>query len=256
MTTIVQSLKEWNSIRRNELRGKGVGFVPTMGALHAGHQLLIERSLRENDVTVVSIFVNPTQFNNKNDFKAYPRNHEKDVELLTRLGVHYVFLPAYEELYPDEFAFKISEHDISLSMEGIGRPGHFDGVLTVVMKLLNIIQPGQAYFGEKDYQQYILVRNMCEAFFLQTVIVMCPTVRDTDGLALSSRNMLLNQDQRKRAALFPALLGSKKSAASIRRELEEAGFRVDYINERDGRRFGAVYIGNVRLIDNIKLNAD
>ena len=255
MTTIIRSVEEWISVRTREVRARQVGFIPTMGALHEGHQSLIERSMRENDLTVVSIFVNPTQFNSEDDFRMYPRSDEKDFSRLSELGVNYVFFPNYEELYPDNFTYKISEHALSLRMEGVGRPGHFDGVLTVVMKLLNIIQPARGYFGEKDFQQYTLVSKMCKAFFLQTEIIMCPTIRDIDGLALSSRNQLLSAEDRKRAALFPVLLRSDKAPDAVTRELESAGFKVAYITEVDGRRFGAVCIGKVRLIDNVELTS-
>jgi pantoate--beta-alanine ligase len=255
MTTLVRSVEEWKAIRNNDLRDKRIGFVPTMGALHAGHQSLIARSMGENDVTVASIFVNPTQFNNKDDFKTYPRNDESDLAMLSESGVQYAFYPVYDELYADHYTYKITEHNISLSMEGVGRPGHFDGVLTVVMKLLNIIGPAASYFGEKDYQQYLLVSKMCEAFFIPTEIILCPTVRDSDGLALSSRNSLLSPENRKKASLFTVLLRSEKTPGIIIRELEEAGFKVDYICDHNGRRFGAVYLGKVRLIDNIELKS-
>lgn len=252
MTAVVRTVTEWQAVR-NDLYDKSVGFVPTMGALHAGHLSLVERSLRENDQTVVSIFVNPTQFNDKTDYERYPRNDEEDIGLLRRLGVQFVFLPDYRELYPDNFTIRISESEISTVMEGVSRPGHFDGVLTVVLKLLSIIRPSRAYFGEKDYQQLMLIKKMSRAFFLPVEIVPCHTVRDVDGLALSSRNVLLGAAERRQATLFPELLKKAATVAEAVQNLKEAGFVVDYVEEAWGRRFGAVRLGNVRLIDNFSL---
>lgn len=231
-----------------------LGFVPTMGALHAGHASLISRSISENRNTVVSIFVNPTQFNNPDDLKKYPRTEADDIDLLEKLQVDYAFIPDYRSIYPDDFHYKVTENNLSLAMEGTGRPGHFDGVLTVVMKLLNIIRPTRSYFGEKDYQQYMLVKKMSEAFFMNVEVIPCPTVRDSDGLALSSRNALLSKTDRLRAPIFARLLQSGKPVEQIKAELEQSGFTVDYITDFDGRRYGAVYLGGVRLIDNIELN--
>lgn len=244
---------EWDRVRvKCDLNAKTVGLVPTMGALHGGHQSLINRSLEENDITVVSIFVNPTQFNDKNDLKNYPRDHEKDFDMLKDMGVDYLFYPSYSELYPDDYKYKVVEYPFSKKLCGASRPEHFDGVLTVVMKLINIINPQRSYFGEKDYQQYKLVQNMCDAFFMNTEIILCPTVRDEDGLALSSRNVLLTSSERETAAYFPLLLKSNMSPDEIKIELKKKGFRVDYIEDLDGRRYGAVYIGKVRLIDNVQ----
>ncbi len=253
MTAVVRTVAEWRIIRK-ALQHEKLGFVPTMGALHDGHRSLIERSLHENDKTVVSIFVNPTQFNDRTDYERYPRNDEKDIGLLKELGVHYVLMPDYRELYPDDFTVQISEHEISKAMEGVSRPGHFDGVLTVVMKLFSIVSPERAYFGEKDFQQYLLIKKMAEAFFLPVEVVSCPTVRDADGLALSSRNILLTAEERLKASLFPQLLKSADSVQDARFALEGAGFVVDYIEEAWGRRFGAVRLGKVRLIDNVLLD--
>lgn len=251
MTTIVRSVKDWIDLRK-ELR-QSIGFVPTMGALHRGHESLVKRSLDENKTTVVSIFVNPTQFNNVDDFKIYPRTDAKDIELLSSLKVDYIFFPKYDDLYPDRFTCKVTEHQLGLTLEGVGRPGHFDGVLTVVMKLLNLVKPTRSYFGEKDYQQYLLIKKMIESFFMEVEIIPCPTVRDADGLALSSRNILLSAEERKIAPRFAAGLRSGKPVDVLTKELEDYGFKVDYIADVEGRRFGAVYLGKVRLIDNSKL---
>lgn len=248
----ILTANEWNNIRLNDkLDKKTLGFVPTMGTLHKGHQSLIIRSLDENDSTAVSIFINPTQFNDSEDYKHYPKEHEKDFELLVKMGVDYIFYPSYSELYPDGYRYKVVETSFSKQLCGTSRPGHFEGVLTVVMKLMNIIRPAKSYFGEKDYQQYILIKDMCKAFFIPTEVIVCPTIRDENGLALSTRNELLLCPEKKLAAIFHGLLKSDKSIIEIKHELEKLGFIVDYIEELNGRRFGAVYIDKVRLIDNV-----
>ncbi|MCK9425200.1 MAG: pantoate--beta-alanine ligase [Ignavibacteriaceae bacterium] len=254
MTQIIKTVKEWRELCDSEnISSKELGFIPTMGALHKGHASLIKKCVSENRRTVVSIFVNPTQFNDPNDLKKYPKTFEQDFKMLEELKVDYLFFPNYEELYPDNFTYKVHENSLSKILCGAYRSGHFDGVLTVVMKLLNSIKPGRAYFGEKDYQQYKLIKGIVEAFFLQTEIIACPTVRDEDGLALSSRNLLLSPEERKLALNFPGLLKANKTCDEIKFELEKVGFKVDYIEEYDGRRLGAVYAGKVRLIDNVKL---
>lgn len=254
MTRFVDSVAEWKAIRRSkELKDKKIGFVPTMGALHKGHASLIERSVAENDCTVVSIFVNPTQFNNPEDLQNYPHALESDTELSRKLNVDFIFYPWYNDVYPDNFNYKVSENKFSKTLCGAHRPGHFDGVLTIVMKLLNIIEPSKAYFGEKDFQQYKLIDGMCKAFFMDVEIVACPTIREEDGLAMSSRNLLLSKDERTFAANFPRLLNSEKSSEQVKKELQKLGFAVDYIEETDGRRFGAVHVGKVRLIDNVEI---
>lgn len=251
------SLDDWRRARAG-LTGR-IGFVPTMGALHAGHAALIERSVAECDVTVLSIYVNPTQFNNPADLAHYPRTLEADLALAERLGVDDVITPTFEALYPDGFRYQVSERELSAELCGAHRPGHFTGVLTVVMKLLNLVRPHRAYFGEKDYQQYLLIRGMAQAFFLDTEIVPCATVREPDGLALSSRNALLDAAGRRLAPRFAELLSSALEDAGMRRALEQAGFDVDYVETRDGRRFGAVVVRcgdrEVRLIDNVALAA-
>jgi pantoate--beta-alanine ligase len=254
MIEIIKSIDDWKLIRKqNFFLSKSVGLVPTMGALHQGHISLIKRCMEANDVTVVSIFVNPTQFNDQEDFRNYPDRFENDVKLLEKNRVGFLFVPEYSEIYSDDYNYRISEKNLSGQLCGAFRPGHFDGVLTVVMKLFNIVSPQRAYFGEKDYQQLLLIKGMCKAFFLDIDIVACPTVREADGLAMSSRNLLLTSDERKRAAHFPELLTSSKSPAEVKKELEEIGFKVDYIEETGGRRFGAVHLGKVRLIDNVQI---
>ncbi|MBT4161931.1 MAG: pantoate--beta-alanine ligase [Gammaproteobacteria bacterium] len=234
-----------------------VGFVPTMGALHDGHLFLVEESRRACEHTLVSIYVNPTQFNNPNDLTNYPDTLDNDLEVLKNAGVAAVFLPTYEVLYPDDFAYEVDEKVFSRELCGAHRAGHFTGVLTVVMKLLNLIRPDQAYFGEKDYQQLKLVRGMAEAFFLQTEIVGCPTMREPDGLAMSSRNLNLSRGDRQLAPVFNELLQCEDDDEEVVARLAESGFTVDYVRTIEGRRFGAVLMGNedspVRLIDNVSI---
>lgn len=254
MTQIIKTVKEWKELCDSEnISATELGFVPTMGALHQGHASLIKKSVSENHRTVVSVFVNPTQFNNPDDLQKYPKTFENDFKIIEDLKVDYLFFPEYEELYPDNFSYQVKENSLSKILCGTFRNGHFDGVLTVVIKLLNIINPARAYFGEKDYQQYKLIKGMAGAFFLQTEIIPCPTMREENGLALSSRNLLLSPEERKLAVNFPGLLKANKTCDEIKFELEKVGFKVDYIKEYDGRRLGAVYAGKVRLIDNVKL---
>ncbi|MGZ3689254.1 MAG: pantoate--beta-alanine ligase, partial [Bdellovibrionota bacterium] len=204
MPRIFESVAEWKKFRP-ELSG-GLGFVPTMGALHEGHLSLCERSREENAGTLVSLFVNPTQFNDPRDLERYPRTLEADLEKLTRAGVDYVLCPSSSELYPDDYRFRVSESEKSVLLCGAHRPGHFDGVLTVVLKLLNLAGADAAYFGEKDFQQLTLIREMTEALFHPTRIVGCPTVREADGLAMSSRNRLLSPEARKLAPALASVL--------------------------------------------------
>jgi pantoate--beta-alanine ligase len=233
--------------------GLSIGFVPTMGALHEGHFALIRQAREENEITVASIFVNPTQFNDKDDFEKYPNTLNSDVELLTEEKVNLLFLPNYNELYPDNYRYKVTENSFSNELCGASRPGHFDGVLTVVMKLLNLVEADRAYFGEKDFQQLELVKSMTEAFFMKTKVVPCPTVREADGLAMSSRNRRLSSTEREMAPFFSKLLREPLNNEETKRMLEEAGFKVDYVEERLGRKFGAVFLGDVRLIDNVEV---
>ena len=252
MTRVVKSAIEWRELKKKEVEGKSVGFVPTMGALHEGHLSLMKKSLEDNKITVVSSFVNPTQFNDKNDFEKYPESFDEDLGKLNTLNVDYLFYPDYEEIYHDKYRYSIVEKELSRILCGAFRAGHFEGVLTVVMKLLNIIKPKRAYFGEKDYQQYLLIKGMADAFFMDVEIIPCPIVREDDGLAMSSRNLRLKEDERIKAALFPELLKNSPTPEAAAAKLTEKGFKVDYIEEYMGRRFGAVHLGNVRLIDNVR----
>ncbi len=231
--------------------GKKIGFVPTMGNLHAGHASLIERSKQENDIAVVSIYVNPTQFNQQSDFQHYPRTLEQDKALLESLKVDYLLLPDEQTMYPDNYQVQLLETEISRELEGEYRPGHLGGMLTVVLKLLNLVRPTHAYFGEKDYQQLLLVKKMVQALLLPIQIIGCETLRAEDGLALSSRNSRLTDAQRKQATIFPELLRQNISVKLITENLIRQGFKVDYISEKWGRRLGAVWLGEIRLIDNV-----
>lgn len=249
----VSEISQWRQ-ERAKLQGKTIGFVPTMGNLHEGHLQLCKQSLSENDITVVSVFVNPTQFNQATDFDLYPRTLMEDQEKLRSIGVDYLFVPDANVMYPDNYEVSIHEDQVSQILEGEFRPGHFQGMMTVVMKLLNLVQPARAYFGEKDYQQLMLVKKMVAALFLPTEIVACPTVRADDGVALSSRNSRLSPAQREHAAIFPRLLQTQLNPEQVTVALEEQGFKVDYVVDKWGRRLAAVWLGDVRLIDNVVLN--
>lgn len=245
--TSIDALRQW----RRSIGSASLGFVPTMGALHDGHRRLIERSVAENEHTLVSIFVNPTQFNDPNDCATYPTPLQADMELCALTGAAAVFHPQRQALYPDNYTYRVTELEESTVLEGESRPGHFDGVLTVVMKLLILAQATRAYFGEKDWQQLKLVEGMAKAFFLETQIIAVPTVREADGLALSSRNVRLSPSARILAPEFHRVLSTSMDCAMARAELEALGFDVEYVAERGGRRLGAVQLDGVRLIDNI-----
>jgi pantoate--beta-alanine ligase len=242
---------DWQAHRRS-LGGATVGFVPTMGALHDGHRALFARARRENEAVVASVFVNPTQFDDPADLARYPRTWDQDLARMDGL-VDAVVAPTFADLYPDGYRYRVSERERSLAGEGAQRPGHFDGVLTVVLKLLNWVAPDRAYFGEKDWQQLQLVRGMVEALFLPVEIVGCPTVRAADGLALSSRNRRLSAAGRTLAAEFPRLLRVSTSAAAAAAALTAAGFAVDYVEDEPGMRVGAVRVEGLRLIDHVRL---
>ncbi len=224
-----------------------------MGALHEGHLSLMRAAWKANDIVVVSIFVNPTQFNDPKDLKVYPNSLVKDIHSADAAGADFIFAPEKDAMYPDDYAYRVSENKLSKTLEGEHRPGHFDGVLTVVLKLLNIIRPTRAYFGEKDFQQLRLIEGMVEALFLDVEIVPVATVREPDGLALSSRNALLTGEGRSRAAALHRNLVEIPSVDETRSKLISEGFEVEYIEEKNGRRFAAVVVDDVRLIDNVPL---
>ena len=273
--TIKALQEELNALR---LQGKRVGLVPTMGALHAGHASLVKRSVAENDVTVVSDFVNPTQFNDLNDLKKYPRTLEADCRLLEACGVNFVFAPSVEEIYPEPDTRQFSFAPLDTVMEGIYRPGHFNGVCQIVSKLFDIVMPDRAYFGEKDFQQLAIIREMVRKMQFPLEIVGCPIVREEDGLALSSRNALLSDEQRVQALKISQTLFESRtfaqthSVSETKQFVEEAinvapGLRLEYFELVDGNTLQSiaswddttyavgcitVYCGEVRLIDNIK----
>ena len=277
-------MQVWNGLpawmdRRRDLEGRTLGFVPTMGALHRGHASLVERCRRENEIVVASIFVNPTQFNDASDLARYPRTLDRDLLLLESLGADHVLAPSAAglpteraqrnaaaalsgvsedaaascALYPHGYRFRVECDRSYIVMEGASRPGFLQGVMTVVLKLLNIVRPHRAYFGEKDFQQLKVVREMVEDLFIPTEIVPCPTVREESGLAESSRNALLSPGDRTKAASLFRVLTTAVSPSEARAALEAEGFAVDYVEEHWGRRFAAASLGHVRLIDNIAL---
>ena len=259
-------------------QGKKVGLVPTMGALHAGHASLVKRSVNENDVTVVSVFVNPTQFNDKNDLVKYPRTLEADCKLLEDCGATLVFAPSVEEMYPEPDTRQFGYAPLDTVMEGAFRPGHFNGVCQIVSKLFDAVKPHRAYFGEKDFQQLAIIREMVRQMKFDLEIVGCPIVREEDGLALSSRNARLSSDERENAlnisrTLFKSrTFAATHSVSETQKMVEDAiaaapGLRLEYFEIVDGntlQKIGdwnetsyavgciTVFCGEVRLIDNIK----
>ena len=229
--TIVELQNELFGLRKE---GKVIGLVPTMGALHAGHASLVERSVKDNDITVVSVFVNPTQFNDKNDLKNYPRTLEADCKLLESVGADFVFAPTVDEMYPVPDNRHFEYPPVSTVMEGAHRPGHFNGVCQVVSRLFYIVRPDKAYFGEKDWQQIAVIKAMVNALGLGVNIVECPIVRDEDGLAKSSRNTLLSPDER---AIAPKIFEALKSSLDYAKShtLEETREKVvSDINSQEG----------------------
>ena len=205
IVTTIKALREALA----EVNPEGVGFVPTMGALHAGHRSLVERARKENETVVVSVFVNPTQFNDKGDLKRYPRTPEADAALLEAAGADLVLMPSVEEIYPEPDTRQFDFGAVDKVMEGATRPGHFNGVAQVVSRLFDMVQPTRAYFGEKDFQQIAVIKAMVAQLGLQVEIVECPIIRAEDGLALSSRNELLTPEPR---AIAPAIYRTLKAA--------------------------------------------
>lgn len=267
--SLKQELEKYNS--------KNVGFVPTMGALHDGHISLVKRSVEENDVTVVSVFVNPTQFNDKADLERYPRTEEADKKLLEAAGCDIVFMPQVEEMYPEEDTRVFNFGSIETVMEGKYRPGHFNGVAQIVSKLFNAVEPTRSYFGEKDFQQVAIIRDMVKQLNIPVEIIACPIIREESGLARSSRNELLSAEERKKAALISQVL-SKSVNFAKEMSVEEVKnwvndqfksddtFKMDYYDIVDGNSLQsvsswdesdyivgciAIYCGKIRLIDNI-----
>ena len=276
---IVQTIAELKACLNGEReQGHSVGLVPTMGALHAGHASLVERSVKENDVTVVSIFLNPTQFNDKKDLERYPRTLEADCLLLEKCGAQVVFAPSVEEVYPEPDTRVFCYPPTDAVMEGAFRPGHFNGVCQIVSKLFDYVEPDRAYFGEKDYQQICVIRRMVEDLKMDINIVACPVIREESGLARSSRNTLLSDEERQLAAhIYRVLSESRKKQMSVAethdfvvREIDAIeGLKVQYFSIVDGLTLAdvstwddaesvvgciTVYCGAVpiRLIDHIR----
>lgn len=251
---IVNKTADWQAIRANIPSAQSIGFVPTMGCLHEGHLSLLKNARVNNDCLVLSMFVNRTQFNDEKDYLNYPRVFEQDVLLAQEADVDYLLMPEHTDLYPDSYTYQVVETLNSLTMEGAYRPGHFQGMLTVVLKLLLLVKPQRAYFGEKDYQQLTLVQGLVKAFFLDTEIIPCSIIREASGLPLSSRNKLLNVEEKRLAEKFAETFKQTDlSAEKIAQQLEKLGITVEYVQDVDSRRFCAVKIGNIRLIDNREL---
>jgi pantoate--beta-alanine ligase len=274
---VLTTVSEVRTVRR-VVHGS-VGLVPTMGFLHEGHLSLVRAARAGNDCVFVSIFVNPTQFGRNEDFASYPRDAQRDLDLLRAEGVDYVFMPSPEEMYPQGFGTTVDVGAVSLPLEGAARPGHFQGVVTVVLKLLNIVQPTRAYFGRKDAQQLVVIRRLVRDLNVDSEIVAMQTVREPDGLALSSRNAYLDPAQRKAAAVLHDALtlaremwtrGARDAAQFKKRMtdvIEAEGLaRIDYVSVADPETLQeleriqgpalvslAVRIGKTRLIDNVTL---
>ncbi len=249
-------LYEWREFRKQATAHADAapGFVPTMGALHPGHLSLVQRSVAENDITVVSIFVNPAQFDQASDLVNYPVTLESDLAMLADAGVDHVILPDRDAIYPDDYRFRVTESDLSGRFCGAHRPGHFDGVLTVVLKLFQLVRPERAYFGLKDFQQLTLIGDMIDALFLDVTLIPCEILREDDGLAMSSRNRRLTTEQRKIAPRLYQLLTEIADKQSVIEALGREGFDVDYVEDFRQRRLAAVRLGNIRLIDNIAIS--
>ena len=283
----MQVVKTKNQLRTildaERSKGCSVGLVPTMGALHRGHISLVERCVQENDFCVCSVFVNPTQFNDKDDLIKYPRRPEKDAEVLQKAGCSLLFMPDEQEMYPEEDTRLFYFGPLEEVMEGVYRKGHFNGVAQIVSKLFEAVQPGKAYFGQKDFQQLLIVCKMVEQLNMKVQIVSCPIVREESGLAMSSRNELLTAEQKRKAALISKYLFESLTFVSKKRPAEikefvvngvnaEPMLRLDYFEIVNGTTLQsiqewtdsacvvgciAVYCGSVRLIDNIVYkNAD
>ena len=262
----MQTIRNLKSLRaaRAGLKGR-VAFVPTMGALHAGHMALVEAAKAHADHVIASIFVNPRQFGVNEDLSRYPRQEEADAAMLEAAGCAFLWLPDVATMYPEGFATHVLVKGIDQLLEGVARPGHFDGVAIVVAKLFGQMQPDVAVFGEKDWQQLAIIRRMTADLDMNIEIVGVPTYRDADGLALSSRNAYLSAEERRRALALPEALHTAVAAMAAgvpeaeateaaRQTMAAAGFVIDYVAAWDGRLLAAARMGTTRLIDNLPLN--
>ena len=251
----VRTIAQLRSIRRDGV----VGLVPTMGALHAGHISLLEAARRECDTVIASVFVNPAQFAPNEDFARYPRDEERDARIAEDAGVDVLFVPSAEELYPRGYQTWVDVERLGSVLEGVHRPGHFRGVATVCLKLFNIVRPQRAYFGQKDAQQAAVLRRMVLDLNLDVELRVLPTVRERDGLALSSRNAYLSDEERRRALALPRALETR-DVERARAVLANANVETEYVDvlEDDGTTVlaAAVRVGTTRLIDNVTLEGD
>jgi pantoate--beta-alanine ligase len=237
-------------------RDGSVGLVPTMGSLHAGHVSLLRAARAECDTVVMSLFVNPAQFGDSADLERYPRDEDRDLELAYDAGVDLVFAPSNDEMYPPGFQTWVDVTELGAILEGVHRPGHFRGVATVVLKLLSVVRPDRVYFGQKDAQQVEVIRRLVRDLALEVEVRALPTVRDGDGLALSSRNARLSADERRRALALPRALATRDAEAARKLLAASNGLDVDYVEVADFDPpvlAGAVRVGATRLIDNVPL---
>jgi len=248
---LISDIEKWKTLRKS--LNKNIGFIPTMGCLHKGHESLIQRSIEENNITILSIFVNPAQFNDSDDYNNYPSTMESDIKMAEKCGVDFILAPTKEQIYPFGAYTKVtSTHPFATTLEGKYRPGHLDGVLTVVMKLLALVKPTRAYFGEKDYQQVFLVNELAKEYFLDVEIVRCPTVREKSGIPCSSRNNRLTSEEMCLAEqFFKRFISSERDDINaLKAYANELDIHIDYIESYKDRLFSAIKIGNIRLIDN------
>jgi pantoate--beta-alanine ligase len=240
-------------------RSGSIGLVPTMGALHEGHLALLRAARDENDTVVMSLFVNPAQFSDAGDLARYPRDEERDLTRAREAGVDVVFAPSRDEIYPPGFQTWVEVTELGAVLEGKFRPGHFRGVATVVLKLFTIVRPTRAYFGQKDAQQAEVIRTLVRDLALEVELRIVPTVRDTDGLALSSRNALLSPDERRRALALSRALATRDRDRALAELARSNGLEIDYVEVADFDPpvlAGAVRVGSTRLIDNVVLEGD
>ena len=250
---IYHSITEWQQIRKNLPENLAIGYVPTMGNLHNGHISLVSASKATNDYTVVTIFVNKPQFDKIEDYNTYPRTLDADLKILEDAGVDSCIIPCDSDMYDDGYQYQVHETKRSTMLEGKFRPGHFTGVLTVLMKFFNLIKPHRVYLGEKDAQQLQLVRGMVKAFFMDIEVHGCPTIRLPSGLAHSSRNNRLSEEGLALANKFAAIFHNSASCQDAVDKLSALGIKVEYIEDVDNHRFAAVWIDGVRLIDNFRI---